>query len=173
MSTVVGISNEDGVWIGVDSAATTESGESRFIMFKKLFRNKGYLFACTGSIRGSQVLLPEHFDPPRNAFDLPDAIREQFRERGCIALSSDDQTEIQLCNFMVGYEGRLYEILVDFQMNEIMSYDSLGSGSSYAFGALHAIRNTKLSPERKIKIALSAAACFDTSTSQPFVIEKL
>lgn len=173
MSTIVGVVNENGVWIGADSAATTDSGESRFIMFRKLFRNKGYLIGCTGSVRGSQMLLPEHFDPPNDINYLPDAIREQFRERGCIALSPEDQTEVHLCNFLIGYKGKLYEILIDFQMNLITSYDALGSGSSFAFGAFHAVRNTNLTPEQKLKIALNAAACFDTSTGPPFNIEKL
>lgn len=173
MSTVVGFVDKSGVWIGADSAATTEGGESRFIMFKKLFRNKGYLIGCTGSIRGSQVLLPEHFDPPKDINKFPDAVREQFREKGCIALSTEDQTEVHLCNFLVGFKGKLYELLIDFQLNEIVSYDAIGSGSSFAFGAFHAIRNTNLAPEQKIKIALNAAACFDTSTGPPFNIQEL
>jgi ATP-dependent protease HslVU (ClpYQ) peptidase subunit len=173
MSTVVGIVNENGVWMGADSAATTEGGESRNILFKKMFRNKDYLFGITGSIRGGQVLFPEHFTPPKKVHELPDAIREQFREKGCIALASDDQTEVQLCNFLVGYKGKLYEILVDFAMNELCEYDAIGSGSSFAFGALYTIRNTNLKPEQRIKIALRAATHFDTSTAPPFNIKKL
>lgn len=173
MSCVIGIINKDGVWIGADSAATTEEGERRPIFTKKIFRNGEYLLGCTGSIRGSQLLYPEHFTPPKQIHFLPDEIRKHFKELGCITLSPENQSEIHLSNFLVGYEGKLYEILTDFQMNEIPKYDAIGSGSPFAFSALYTIRKTKLNPEQRIKIALQAAVEFDAYTAPPFIIEKL
>lgn len=173
MSTVVGFVNKNGVWIGADDSASSDSGERRPIIVKKVFRNGKYLFGCTGSIRASQLLFPEYFTPPSNIVNLVDDIRNLFREKGCITLTSEDQTQSHLANFLVGYKKKLYEILVDFQINQVAEYDAIGSGSSFAFGALYTIRNTNLKPEQRIKIALQAAEKFDTSTASPFMIVKL
>lgn len=173
MSTIAGIVNESGVWIGVDSAATTDSGERRPIKTNKIFRNGEYLIACTGSVRGCQVLQSNYFEPPKEIHFLADSIRCHFKELGCITLSSEDQSESHISNFLIGHQGKLYEILVDFQINEIPEYCALGSGSSYAFGVLYTLRNSDLTPEQRINTALEAAAQFDTSTAAPFIIEKL
>jgi hypothetical protein len=61
MSCVIGIANKDGVWIGVDSAATTEEGEIRPFIAKKIFRNKKYLFAYIGSVRGRSDIISRIF----------------------------------------------------------------------------------------------------------------
>jgi hypothetical protein len=173
MSTVAGFVNKNGVWIGVDSAATTDSGERRPIITNKLFRNEEYLIACTGSVRGCQVLHPAYFEPPEEISYLADAIRCHYKELGCISLSTEDQTESHLSNFLIGYRGKLYEILIDFQINEIPEYCALGSGSSFAFGVFYYLRNSNLKPEQKIKAALESACEFDLSTAPPIIIEKL
>ena len=73
----------------------------------------------------------------------------------------------------MAHQGKLYEILVDFQINQVAEYDAIGAGASFAFGALYTMRKTNLKPEQRIKIALEAAAEFDTSTGPPFWIVKL
>ncbi len=173
MTTIIGIINENGVWMGADGANATDEGERRPILIKKIIRNREYLFAFSGSVRTGQLLYPEYFTPPRDIFDLPDRLREYFGEKGCIAVSPDNQTEIHLSNILVGYKEKLYEILIDFQMNEVPEFDALGSGSSYAFGALYITRKAKLTPEQRIKMALQAACEFDLATTPPFSIEKL
>jgi len=105
---------------------------------------------------------------------LPEMIRQHFGDFGAIALSQENQTQIHLSNFLVGFKGKLYEILIDFQINEIPEYDAIGSGSSFAFGSLYnTITRKKMKPEQRIKKALETAAFFDLSTAGPFIIEKL
>ena len=173
MSTVVGVVNKDGVWIGSDDYASSDSGEKRPIIVRKVFRNGGYLFGCVGSVRASQILFPKHFEPPEDIAFLPDMIRNHFKERGCISLSLDDQTEAHTSNFLVGYQGKLYEILVDFQMNQVSGYDAIGAGTQFAFGSFYTTEKLKLRPEQRMKLALQAASKFDTTTGPPFIIEKL
>lgn len=173
MSCVIGIVNKDGVWIGADSAATTNDGERRPIDTIKVFRNKKYLIGFIGSIRGGQILYPESFNPPKLIHEFPDALRDQCEEKGCMGLLSDDQTQIHKCNYLIGYQGKLYEILVDFQINGMIEYSAIGSGSSFAFGSLYTTGKTKLNPEQRIKMALEVAAEFDMATAPPFIIEKL
>ncbi|MFW9871522.1 MAG: hypothetical protein ACFFG0_00260 [Candidatus Thorarchaeota archaeon] len=173
MSTIVGYVNKNGVWIGSDSMASTDSGDIRLIVTNKLFRNEKYLIGGTGSVRGCQLLQEEYFEPPEEVFLFGEAIRLHFKELGCLTLSPDDKTEAQPNNFLIGCEGKLYEILIDFQINEIVEYTSIGAGSQYALGSLYTTRKTNLTPEQKIKLALQSAAFFDTSTGPPFIIEKL
>ena len=48
---------------------------------------------------------------------------------------------MQPCNFLIAYKERLYEILMDFQLNEVMgNFTAVGSGAAYAMGAMHILR---------------------------------
>lgn len=173
MSCAIGLVSDDGIWFGADSAATTNDGEIRPITAKKIFRNGNYLFAYIGSVRGGQILYPEYFKPPKDITFLVDNIIEQCRKKECLGIDAEYQTAVHKCNYLIAHKNTLYEILVDFQINEISDYTAIGSGSPYAFGSLFTTRKLKASPEQRIKLALAAAANFDTSTAPPFVIEKL
>ena len=173
MSCAIGLVTKDGIWIGTDSAATTNEGEKRPIEVEKVFRKGNFLIAYIGSVRGGQIVNSKDFKCPTDIFKLPDAIMELCREKGCLAINPEDQTNSHLCNYLVACKSGLYEILVDFQMNRISNYTAIGSGTSYAFGSLFTTSKSKnLTPEQKVKLALSAASFFDTSSAPPFIIEK-
>ena len=177
MSTVVGLKTENGIIIGADSRATTPDGEIRPTPCKKLFRNGPYLIGFIGSVRGGQILYPEHFKPPKNVHEFSDALRAQCAEKGCLGVGDESQTSVHGCNFLIAYKKRLYEILIDFQMNEIEKYGSVGSGSSYALGSLYTTEDVdnfiEFDAESRVKLALDAAAKFDSCTGGPFVIKTL
>lgn len=174
MSTVIGIVEDKKVYIGADSLASTEEGDARPIKCKKIFRNGKYLVGFIGSVRGGQVLYPEYFKFPPKIMDVPDAIMNQCVEKGCL-VTSEQQTSLHACNFLIGFKGKLYEILVDFQMSEIASYTAVGSGSTYAFGSLHTTEQMKddFTPPMRIELALEAAAEFSTGTRKPFYWEQV
>lgn len=175
MSTVVGLKYKGDIWLGADSLASTEDGEIRPLKAKKIFRNGPYLIGFIGSVRGGQILFPDYFEPPRDIKDLPDAIIEQCEEKGCL-VQTDDQRSAHGCNFLVGYKGKLFEILIDFQLNEIDDYTAVGAGSTYAIGSFYTsanIEGVKLSPEDRVMLALKAAATFNSSTGGDLIIEKL
>ena len=174
MSTVVGIVDKGKVYIGADSLASTEEGDARPMKCKKIFRNGPYLFGFIGSVRGGQVLYPEYFEVPEDIMELPDAIIAQMTEKGCL-LMGEQQQALQACNFLIGHENKLYEILIDFQLTEIESYSSIGSGSYYAFGSLHTTEKMKedFTPLMRMELALEAAEEFSTGTRRPFIYEEL
>jgi ATP-dependent protease HslVU (ClpYQ) peptidase subunit len=174
MSTLVGIVDGKNVYLGADSLASTEDGDVRPIKCRKIFKNGPYLIGFIGSVRGGQVLYPEYFTPPKKVEQLPDAIIAQSAEKGCL-ITSEQSTSLHACNFLIGFKGKLYEILVDFQINEIESYTSVGSGSYYAFGSLHTTEQMKddFTPEMRIELALEAAQAFSTSTQGPFYVVKM
>jgi hypothetical protein len=168
MSTVVGIVKNGKVWMGADSYATTSDGERRRIVCNKIFTNGPYLIGYIGSVRTGQVIKPPWFDPPQDVFDFPDAMMEQFGKKGCLAVNQEDQTSILLSNFLIATPlGKLYELLVDFQMNEIKDFTAIGSGSAHALGSLYTSQKW-VSQRKRIMTALKVASVYDTSTGPPF-----
>lgn len=172
MSTVIGIVKDGKVWMGADSFATTSDGERRRILCKKIFTNGPFMIGYIGSVRTGQVIQSRYFKPPKDVFDFPDKLREQFEAKGCLATNTDDQTSILLSNFLIATpKGKLYELLVDFQMNEIEDFTAIGSGSGHALGSLYTSRKWK-DQKKRIMTALKIAAVYDTSTGPPFVVEE-
>lgn len=174
MSTIVGLKDGNDIYIGVDSRASTEDGHIRPIICEKMFRNGKYLVGFTGSVRGGQVLLPYYFRFPKHPYMLPDAIREQLHNKGCLE-TGESNVDAQGCNYIIAIQGRLYEILSDFQLNAISEFTTIGSGSPFAFGSLFTTNTMKdvLTPVERIELALKSAAEFDAATGPPFIIEKL
>lgn len=171
MSCVIGLLNEGKVYIASDGIATTDDGEKRPIIVNKVFKNSKYLIGFTGSVRTGQLIGPKFFTPPTNIYELPDAVREVLCEKGSLVVSNETQQHLTACNFLIGYQGRLFEILMDFQLNEVMGdFTAVGSGSPYAMGALYASKKWN-SPEKRLKAALGAACEYDTSCGLPYTIE--
>lgn len=172
MSCVIGLLNNGTLYLGSDGIATTDDGEKRPIICEKIFRNGDYLIGYTGSVRHGQVLGSHYFEPPEDIFDFPEAIREKFIDVGAIQ-TTDTGQQIHNSNILIGYKGRLYEILIDFQINEVMgSYTAIGSGAPYAMGSLFASKKWK-SPTKRIINALDAASEYDRSCGAPYCIEAM
>jgi ATP-dependent protease HslVU (ClpYQ) peptidase subunit len=170
MSCVVGLLKDGKLYMGSEGRATTDEGENRPIIATKMFWNGPYLLGFAGSVRTGQLLKPQYFDPPDDISEFPDSMIELLGNKGSLA-TSDDQLSMQNCNVLVGFENRLYEILSDFQLNEVYGdYLSIGSGASYALGSLYTSRRVK-SAEKRVTLALQAACFFDTSCGPPFFIE--
>lgn len=174
MSCVVGLLHEGHVYIGADGFATTEDGERRPIVTDKIIRNKNYLIGYTGSVRTGQILDPHYFNPPDVIEDFVEALREHLYAKGCVA-TTEGGINMQSCNFLIGYKHRLHEILMDFQLNEVMgNFTAIGSGASYAMGALYVLDKTnKIAPSTKVELALDAAAEFHVTCGPPFTWDKL
>ena len=172
MSTVVAIVDKGKVWMGADSYATMESGERRRMICNKMFVNTPYLIGYVGSVRVGQVVRPEYFEPPENVLEFPDRLIEQFEKKGCLGIDPDDQTSKNASNFLIATPtGKLFEILVDFQINEVKDFTAIGSGSPFALGSLYTTKNKKDSKNR-ILTALHVAGVYDIHTGPPYVVEE-
>ena len=169
MSCVIGIVQGKKVWLGAESCATTGDGERRYNKLQKIFRNGPYLIAFIGNVRPGQVVMPG-WKPPKDIKDFPDALIERFTMKGCIGIDSEDQSVTQATNFLIAFKNKLYEILIDFQMNEVDTYTSIGSGSEFAMGSLHTTKSMKFSPKKRIELALDAAVYHSTSCAGPYLI---
>ncbi len=173
MSCVIGLVDKKKVYLGSDGVASTEDGDSRPIDAIKIFKRGSYLFGFAGSIRTGQIIQRGRYRLPKTIWGWPDIIREQITKKG--AMTSQEQAELQTCNFIVGYKNKLYEILADFQLNEIneKGYTAIGSGSSIAFGSLFTSDGLNFTPEQRIYLALNAAAEFARSCGPPYTIKVL
>ena len=175
MSCVVGLIDKGKVWMGADGIATTDEGEKRPIKTVKLISNGPYLFGFSGKVRPGQLLQPHYFDPPPNILDLPDALIELYGEKGCL-ITTDEQTSVILNNILIGYKRKIYEILLDFQLNEVIGgFTAIGAGCLFAFGSLHT--SFKLAPDmdpkERIKLALETASEYLTSCGPPYEIRSM
>lgn len=172
MSTVVAIVDGEKIWMGADSYASMESGERRRILCNKMFINPPYLIGYVGSARVGQTLRPEYFDPPESVFNFPDALIKQFEEKGCLGVDPDDQTSKNSSNFLIATpNGKLFEILVDFQINQVKDFTGIGSGSTFALGSLYTTRKMK-DHRKRILTALKIAGIYDIHTGPPFIVEE-
>jgi len=168
MSCVVGLVENDRIILGADGFATTEEGERRPIITRKIIRNKDYLIGYTGSVRTGQILGSHDFDIPEDIDDVSEALRQHLYERGCVA-TNELGIHMQACNFLLAYKKTLYEILMDFQLNEVMGdFTAIGSGAPYAIGAMHILNRIKLKGVDKVEQALKAASYYHTTVGPPF-----
>ena len=173
MSCVIGLVHKKRVYLASDGVASTEDGDTRPIDAIKLFRKGNYLFGFAGSIRTGQIIQHGDFDIPKSIWGWPDAIREQITEKGAI-ITGECQGELQSSNFLIGFkQGLLYEMLADFQMNQVneTGYTAIGAGSTVALGSLYTTADLDWSPEDRLYKALNAATQFVRSCGPPFKIE--
>lgn len=160
MSCVCAISQKGNVYMAADSIGVADT----YIIQRrdpKIYLNKNYIIGYCGSVRVGQVLEPRFFDPPEDINEFPDAMREQFRTKGCLS-SSETGTERFEALIAIGFKGKCYYIMSDFQLGENEEdFIAIGSGQSYALSALWLSRSHK-DPVFRLKKALQAASYFCT-----------
>jgi len=169
MSCIVAIEENGTVYMGAETAATSEDGSRRPIMCDKMVVNGSYVFGFTGSVRAGQVLRPHTFTPPTEFNLIGEAIRVLFNE---MQLTTEGEVGAQCAtNLIIGYNGHIYEMLMDFQVNQsLYDFTTVGSGAPYAFGSLYSCADMGLTPEERITLALDAAVEFDSSCKYPTII---
>jgi ATP-dependent protease HslVU (ClpYQ) peptidase subunit len=172
MSCVIGLKSGGVVYIGSDGAATTEDGDIRPIRTKKIIRNREYLIGFAGSVRTGQLIEPHNFKPPENIYDLVEQLRIMFYETGCLVTTEVGTSLCQSC-FIISHQGVLWEILSDFQLNQIEGdFTAIGSGTPYAFAAMDALNEQDLSPSEKIVKALEITSRYQATVRPPYYVEK-
>lgn len=169
---IVGLECNNGVYLGGDSAGVSGFDVS-IRTDPKVFKNGSFIMGFTTSFRMGQ-LLQFKFEPPKNTDKKPDykfmvtdfidAVKKCFNENDFGSKGSNVYG-----SFLVGYRGKLYIIYEDLQVgiNEC-GYASIGCGESYALGSLFS--TYKLSPRKRVEMALNAASEFSGGVFPPFNI---
>jgi ATP-dependent protease HslVU (ClpYQ) peptidase subunit len=170
MSCLIAYKSGNKIYLGSDGAATEEDGDIRPIKTKKIFRVGDYLIGYAGSIRAGQII--RNIDPPETIEELIEVMRTKMEECGCLAITDASTSLSQSC-FIVIHRDIIYEILSDFQLNEVSgNFTTIGCGGPYAFGAMHVIQEEDLSPSQKIVKALKVVSEYHAAVRPPYEVEK-
>jgi ATP-dependent protease HslVU (ClpYQ) peptidase subunit len=194
MTTIVGIQGDEYAVICTDSRVSSfdESGMAYQITTlgtgtSKVASNGKYLLGAAGDVRAIN-LLHHVFTPPAPTFSesgpkldhfitqkfIP-VLRNCFENHGYAMPDNDTKDHIaeHSSQIVVVINGTIYIIDGDYSWtSDKTGIYAIGSGSSYALGALHALTNGKEMPLAKAKTsinkALSVASKFDPYTGAPF-----
>ena len=176
MTCIVGYVDSKGVYIGGDSLGISDDFSKEVRTDAKVFKKGSMIFGFTSSFRMGQLIrycldVPKHENKSNEEYlccDFMDALMKCFKEKN---FATVDDNVITGGEFLVGYRGQIFSISEDFQVGTcVTKYQSIGSGSPYALGALHALERIKLTPENRIKKALAAATEHCAAVSPPYKI---
>jgi hypothetical protein len=179
MTCVVALVLKDKVYMGADSAGV-EGYNLTIRKDPKIFQVGDFLIGFTSSFRMGQLLGYSLVVPDRN----PNMSVDQYMNtvfidavRNCLAeggMSTKDNGVESGGNFLVGYEGRLFEIGEDYQVGEgIHPFNAVGCGTNIALGSLYSTASSKMSPATRLTTALEAAEQFSSGVRAPFIFASL
>lgn len=194
MTTIVAIQGADYSVICTDSRVSSfdESGMAYQITTlgtgtSKVAQNGKYLLGAAGDVRAINIL-HHAFSPPVPNFTgsgqkldhfitqrfIP-SLRECFEEHGYATPDNEQKSHIaeHSSQIVVVINGTIYIIDGDYSWtSDKTGIYAIGTGSSYALGALHALTNGKEMTITKarsaVNKALSIASKFDPYTGAPF-----
>lgn len=177
MTCIVGVIDGDRIVMGGDSAGTEGMFQAPFAT-EKLFQNGEFLIGHTSDYRLGNLLRYRFTPPvPEEGSELHRYMATQFVDalRECLKAGGYAKREAEVESggvFLVGYRGRLFIVEDNYQVMEFLdAFGACGSGSEVASGALYASK--ELPAEERIKLALEAAARYNTHVCAPFIIKHL
>lgn len=143
---------------------------------KVFYHTEGnFIIGCAGSVRAANVIhykmkLPEPDTDDYMSYmvnGFVEALRDTLKGSGHAA--KNDESEYTGVQLLVGFRSRLFAIESDYNVREIVTgYDSIGSGSDLALGALYATQ--KMTAKKRIMLALESAVTHNAACRPPFSI---
>lgn len=179
MTCIVGLIENGQVHMGGDSAVSYYVVQT--LVQRKVFRHGNFLLGYSGSVRMLQ-LLQFAFAPPEHPTDMGverylttlfvDELRKLLKDAG--NAGKEKEQESSTGYFLIGYRGRLFRVGFDYGIGEVAEgFDAIGSGCQVALGALHATQQMSLVPQKRLELALRAAADLCQGVGTPFTFEVL
>ena len=171
MTTIICIQKDDGVQFGADSQTTAPNGRVySHDKMVKISQRGNYIIAGSGECAPCDIAQHIWEPPLMSVKDAKDIYHFMIAKvipslKSCFKDNDykleDDGDEIRFC-FLIAIAGNVFEIADDFSVALNRSgFYGVGSGSSYALGALHAGATPAL--------AMKIAAENDAYTSAPFI----
>ncbi len=181
MTCIVGLVQDDKVYIGGDSLGADENGGTLINAEAKVFRSGAFLIGKSGSMRMGQIMRHVFKLPEYNTHDLDkkDAIScymaTLFVQEMKACFDKLEYKEEEKGALLVGFQGRLFKISADnFQVEEdIGGYNAIGIGHEIAKGSLWTTRGMDMPPESRLELALKACADHNAFVRCPFIIESI
>jgi ATP-dependent protease HslVU (ClpYQ) peptidase subunit len=171
VTTIIAVQRKDRVQFGCDSQVTSGSGRlQRHVEMTKITKRGAYVIAGSGECAPCDIA--QHiWEPPTPkgtewhdiyhfmiAKVIP-SLKACFKEQEYKWDREDDETKF---NFLIALNGQVFEIADDMSVTlDGRGFYGVGSGSSYAIGALCA--------GSSLEKALAIAADNDAYSSPPFV----
>jgi hypothetical protein len=199
MTCIVGLVDGNDVWMGGDSAGWSEDHILMPLGNPKVFRviarapeekqalqDLHFLIGYTSSYRMGQLLHYTLGDILGRELPLPTAGDDLFGYMAttfvtgvqyCLGrggYQKEDNKQISGGTFLVGTRGRLFMIGDEYQVVESQAgYHACGSGRPLALGSLFTSGSIGWEPDKRILLALDAAAEFTGYVRGPHTIEVL
>lgn len=183
MTAIVGLVDEKTgkIYMGGDSAGVDSGYRIQLRKDTKVFRNGPFLIGYTSSFRMGQLirfsLRPARRYPETDIYEYMcttfiEGIRGVLKEGGYTKVDNNRESGGA---FLVGYEGRLFEVQSDFQVAESLdNYNACGCGFELALSSLYTTKELEYEdPYERVLLALKAASRYSAGVSAPFVIETL
>jgi ATP-dependent protease HslVU (ClpYQ) peptidase subunit len=177
MTTVVGLADKNGVYIGADSGVQVSTVQY-VVDNPKILVYDGLILAGAGNLSVIQLIKHNYswlsVASKRHNYEtdldfLISALAGSLRNM-LATENSDMQGEHGLCQLLIAYNHRLYYMAEDYAILEPASgMAAIGSGCEYALGALYASKGKN--SQARIETALEAAANYDVYTRGPFTIK--
>lgn len=171
MTTIVAAQLDDRVLFGADSQVTAPNGRKYSAkQMVKISQRNGYIIAGSGECAPCDIAQHIWNPPTPTAKDKRDlyhfmiskvvpSLKQCFKDNDYKINSDDDENAF---SFLIALHGELFEIADDFSISlDDSGFYGVGSGSSYAIGALYA--------GATIEQALTIASKNDAFTSAPFI----
>jgi ATP-dependent protease HslVU (ClpYQ) peptidase subunit len=183
MTTIAAVQGESWAVVGYDSRVT-EEGDKIYSLPKdngKLFKNGNYLLGAAGDMRAVNLLAyvfkPPVISPTTYGIRLDKFISTSFipELKKCFEEASYSKDGDQDSQVMCVINGTIYEIGNDYSWarDETGVY-AIGSGSSYALGALIATLETRkrtlATAKTLVRQAITIASKLDPSTAPPIYV---
>jgi len=173
MTCIVGVAEGGKAYIGADSASVA-GWQVRATGLRKVFRRQQFVIGYTGSFRMGQILQhhltvePQKSEPDEAYMvrTFIEAVRDCLKEHGFAEVENNVEKG---GTFLVGYNGIVYDIDSDFQVNHFADgFTAVGCGNEYALGALKALET--LPPKERILRSLEISAHFCGAVTGPFLV---
>jgi ATP-dependent protease HslVU (ClpYQ) peptidase subunit len=148
-----------------------DSHECDILAHPKVWLRNSVLYGAAGDVRIFQVLqrlwtapVPDNTDPfTWVTREIAPNLKKLLTEH-----------EIGDPELLVGLSGRLFEVSANYTVTENTSgYSAVGSGRQVAKGSLHSTAKLKITPERRIRMALEAAEFHLSGVRGPFHFLKI
>ena len=161
MTVIVGITDGTTVYIGGDRGVSDDVSILS-LSRPKVHINNGWVFGYSGSLGVGQLM---------EIIDMPDAGEDPYKTlrtdvvshmRSAIDLYGSNDPE-HTSDFIIGTQGRLFELsTADWSVAEV-NETALGSGSPFALGSLHTTKDFPATHEFRINMAIDAAITYSPS----------
>ena len=173
MTTIVAIQYPDRVVFGADNQVTAPNGRKyNHEKMVKISERGKFLIAGSGEVIACDLAQHLWNPPTPNATEKKDiyhfviskvipSLKQCFKDND-YKLDADSSDGENRFSFLISVAGEVFEIADDFSVSMTdHGFYGVGSGSSYAIGALHA--------GAEIEFALEIASRNDVYTSGPFI----